>query len=808
MNDLKFACRQLLKNPGFTAVAVLTLALGIGANLAIFGILNELLLRPRPVANPDELWAIAPADSNGQPVYANVCRPYYQAVREHGRPFKAVIGYAGISPKLRTSEGVERIHAELVSGDYFSFLGVSPVHGRAFLPQEDSGEGPNNVAVISRAFRQSQFGNEPDVIGRTVTLNEQTIEIIGVAPAGFSGLGSAQPSLWLPASMEKSLDEFTIYSLVGRLEDPKLAATAADLISPIAATVTKELSGSGDTPWSVYGTSPEFQKVRLLPIGRGLLDPRFGPERTLGFLRFAGVATILLLLIVCTNVSCLLLARVSQRRRETATRLALGATRSKIIRQVVSEGILVAALGTAGALLVYSWIGASIVKLANQWLLPSLDTTLDWRVLLAAAATALVTGVVCSLVPALQTSRLELFNILNDAWGVDISGRKHGRLHHGLLVTQIAASLMLLCGATLCLRSMSRQMAVDVGYNSDRLAVASLNLERAGFSTNSVASQLIEITRRIALVPGIRQVGVSRSAPFDGWQSSMGIPALEGYTSPDGSYVMVNLAGVGPNTFAALGVPIMRGREMDYADLELARKVAVVNESFVEAYWPNTEPVGKMIQDFEVIGVVKDVRFSLLDQPPGPTMFRSVSQEELLNATLLVQATGNSRSSIRGIRSELARIHPRLVQGDVTTIHSSMKNLLALQVMALRIFGILGGLALGLAVIGTYGLVAYLVSCRTREIGVRLAVGATRADIMRLVVRTGLRLGCVSLAVGLPLSLSIAGLLRHLLNGISPFDPVSFTIASVLVLFAAVAGCWLPARRAARVDPMVALRNE
>ncbi|PYJ97234.1 MAG: hypothetical protein DME23_16540 [Verrucomicrobia bacterium] len=397
MNDLRYAFRQLLKNPGFSAVAVLTLALGIGANLALFAILNELLLRPKPVANPDELWAIEPADSAGQPVSANVCRPYYEAVRQRARVFKGVIGYAGIMPKLRTKEAAERIYVELVSGDYFSFLGIRPALGRWFLPEEDAKMGTHSVAVISHGFWQRQLGGSGDVIGRTVTLNGNAIEIIGVAPREFIGLDFMQPDLWLPTSMEKLMDETTRYHFVGRLTEPKLAAAAADLLAPLVADVTKELSGFRDPQWSHYGVNTNLQGVRLEPIGRGLLGIASVKKRILDFLKFAGVATVLLLLIACTNVASLFLVRALQRRKEMATRLALGATRGALLRQLVGEGILIAALGTAGALLAFSWIGRIITQLATWWQGPDLHPALDLRLLLFAVGSLLLVGVGFSL---------------------------------------------------------------------------------------------------------------------------------------------------------------------------------------------------------------------------------------------------------------------------------------------------------------------------------------------------------------------------------------------------------------------------
>ncbi len=808
MNDLKFAFRQLLKNPGFTAVAVLTLALGIGVNLALFGILNEWLLRPKPVANPDELWAIEPADATHQLTYANLCRPYYDAIRRETRVFKSVIGNAGITPKLRTEEGAERVFAELVSGDYFTFLGVTPALGRGFLPEEDASPGTGSVAVLSHTFWLSQFGGATDVIGKTVTLNDKIVEIVGVAPKGFAGLGFAQPSLWMPTSMEKMLDEVTRYNLVGRLPEPKLASTAVDLLSPVAAEVTKELAGFKDPQWFRYGYSPAFQTVRLDPVGRGSLGVSFDQKQIFGFLRFAGVATLLLLIIACANVANLFFVRALQRRKEMATRIALGATRAALVRLLVCEGVMVAFLGTVGAMLAFSWIGGIIVKFPTWWHGPAVDPVPDVRILLFAVGSALLVGVGFSLIPTIQATGFEPFHALRDAEGGEGSERRRAWLRQALIVAQIVGSLVLLCGATLCLRSMSKQLALDVGFRSDRIAIAPLNLERIGFTRSNALPQLVEIVRRISLVPGVERVGIARSEPLAGTESSQGISELEGYKSPDGNPVMVNFADVGPDTFAALGIPILYGREINPTDIDLDRKVIVVNESFVNQFWSGQEPLGKHIQQNEVIGVVRDVRFNRLDSPPRPMMFRPLRRDSLLNAKLLVQARGDPRRLVAGIRNELVRVHPKVMQGEVCTLRDTMKNALAVQLGALRILSTLGGLALALSAIGTYGVMSYIVTRRTREIGVRLALGATRGDVMKLILRVGLRLGLMALAIGLPLSLGAAGLLRHHLAGISPFDPLSFIAVAACVLAALIAACWLPTRRAARVDPMEALRYE
>jgi predicted permease len=804
--DIRYSVRTLGKTPGFTAVAVLTLALGIGANLALFGILNEMLLRPKPVARPHELWAVVPADAARQPVYANICRPYYEAVRREERVFQGLIGYAGVMPKLRTEEGVERVCAELVSGDYFSLLGVVPALGRGFLPEEDAETGAHTVAVISHAFWQSQFGRAADVLGKTVTLNNTLVEIVGVAPKGFAGLGFSQPSLWMPASMEQVLGETTVYHLVGRLTEPRLAATAADLLTPIAAEVTRELSGFKDPRWSRYGYSPNFHRVRLDPIGRGLLGTSYLRSKVIGFLQFAGVATVLLLLIASANVAGLFLARALQRRKEMATRVALGATRGALVRQLVCEGVLVAVCGTVGALLAFSWIGAAIMKFASWWPGPSLRPVLDVRILLFAAAGALAVGVGFSLVPALQAAGFQPFAAIKDGGG---SGRKRSWLRHGLIVVQVAGSLVLLCGATVCLRSMSRQMSVDLGYRCDRLASAPLDLERVGFTDATVLPQLAEIVRRVTLVPGVEQACVSPIEPFSGLKTQLPVEELEGYSSPDGDLFLVGFfPRVGPGTFAAMGIPVLRGREFSQEDVELGRGVVVVNESFVHKYWPGQEPLGKRIRQWEVVGVVKDACLSGLDERPEATVFRVTKKEALLQPNLLIRAKGDSRRVVSSVRAELARIHPKLMRGDVCTLRDTMKNALALQHAALRVLSVLGTLALLLALVGIYGAMAYLVNSRTREIGIRLAVGARKRDVMRLVLSTGLRLGLIAVVIGLPLALGAAGILRHQIAGISPFDPVSFVAVAASVLAALIAACWLPARRAARIDPMTALRYE
>lgn len=806
-NDIKHAIRGLRKNPGFTAVAMLTLSLGIGVNLALFGILNEMVLRPKPVDRPDELWAAVSANEAGQALHAMVYRPYYDAVRRDRRIFHDVIAFAAINPKLRTQEGSEAVRAELVAGDYFSVLGVHPVLGRTFLPEEDRQTGRATVAVISHAYWRNQYGGMSDVVGKTVTLNDTLIEIVGVAPPGFFGLDYFRsPSLWIPANMATVLEAKSVYyEIVGRLKEPELAKTVEDFLSPIAAEITQGLLDSKYPELSHRGVMPAFTRFRLEPIGRGLLGTSRMKPKIVKFLQFAGVATVLLLLIACANVAGLFLARAMQGRKETATRIALGATRLDLIRQTLCEGVLIAAGGTIGALLAFSWVSRTIMTFVSWWPGTPLSLVPDLRVLQFAAGGVLAVGVGFSILPALQSSRLDPYTALKETQG---ASRKRLWLRHGLIVTQVVGSLILLCGATLCLRSMSKQLAVDLGYDHDRLAIVPLDLERIGFTKETFAPQLTEIVRRVSLVPGVEQVSVS---PYQPLVSGIGVMDTEsfrpeGYSGKDTNFAFYR--NIGPGLFSLMEIAILRGREFVQEDIEISRNCIIVNERFAQMFWPDQNPLGKHVYRWEVIGVVKDAGIHLHDDWLDGGLFRVATQESFLHSSLMIRSTGDAGRVLSLVRAELHRIHPRVVDGNARTLRDVLKSDLAFQHTATRILLTLGGLALVLASVGTYGVMAYVVNSRTREIGIRLAFGATRADAMKLILSTGLRVGLIALVIGLPIVLGLATVFRSQIEGISPFDPLSYIAAAASVLGALITACWLPASRAAKIDPAAALRYE
>jgi len=806
VNDLRFAFRQLLKNPGLTAVAVFTLALGIGVNLGLFALLNDLFLKPKPLLRPDELWTIQSADARGQQIYANISRPFYEAFRAHALLTNRVIAYAPIYPKLRTRDGWEMVAAELVSGDYFRLLGVRLVLGRDFLPEEDDKPGTHNVVVVSHEFWRKHLESTSDLAGRTITVNGIIADVVGVAPPEFGGLNVVAPQIWLPTSMEFVLDQFTTYRPVVRIADRRSVSVIQDALAPLVQDTSKALSGFNDPRWSRYGWAPEFKQVKLQPAGRGVLAAHWNPEGVSTSLALAYAATGLVLLIAAANVANLLLARALRRRKEMATRLAIGASRWVLVRQLMIEGVLLAALGSVGSLLVLNALGGFMASAIPPTLIPSARIVPDWRVVGVAFLAAFAVGAGFSLLPALQATRFDTFAALKDAGsGERATGRV--RLRSLLVVVQIAASLLLVSCATLCVRSLQKQLAVDVGFDTDHLAVAYVDLEKVGYTTNTAPPLLEALLQRFAVLPGVEAVGMNTGKFFQGFERSMGIPFLDGYDAK-GKEITFEFSGIGPGSFGALGVPVRQGRDVSGADLQSTRRLAVVNESFVRKFWPDQQPVGKEILDWEVIGVVRDARLNSPGEPAGPKVFVKVQPTETLRPTFIVRTRGHPRSALADLRTELARVHPLLTGSEIITMREAMRHGLAAARTVQNLFTALTVMALVLAMVGAFGVISFLVSQRRREIGIRFALGATKGQVTGLFLGAGLRLAVIGVVAGLPLALGMSWLLRARFFGLNPFDPASFMISALFVVGVASLACWLPARRAAKVDPMEALRHE
>ena len=815
LQDLRLAFRMLGKSPGVTAAAVLTLALGIGVNLALFALLNDQLLRPRDVHRPDELWAILPSDTSGEPRWFNLSRPYYEAVRKSGSAFNRVICYGNLGPKLRTQDGWEEVRATLVSGDYFTFLGVQPILGRGFLPEEDDKPGAARVAVISYRFWQRQFQGNPAVLGKTVTLDDQTVEVVGVAPAGFQGISLYQRDLWLPVSMEKLFGGYGVYNLVGRLKEGVSPAQAAATLAPVVQDVTKTLLVGND---EIYANNiSHFTRVALLREGYGSLPAEWawsGRKQMFKGASLVGVATFLVLLIAVTNLSNLLLARGLRRRKEIATRLAMGATRWRLIRQLLLEGVLLAGLGALTAMLILGWVGNFVTGMMSAAVYAHADIHLrpDIRVVGFALVSALLVGAGFSILPALQASRFDLFVALKDPEGGAGLRERRWSLRKLLMVAQVAASLALLSGTALCLRAISQQLRIDVGFPTESIAVAAVNLEKVGFNVETAQPAVEELRRRFSLMPGVEAVGFMDMLPLMGERGHLVTDRLEGYVVPEGGSIEFGYAAVSPDCFRALGIPLVEGREITESDLSSRRPVALVNESFARKFWPNQTVLGKRLErlhkSYEIVGIVRDARLNTLVQMPEPTIFFVTGADEAQNPNFILRTRGDPKSLLKPIIAELARVHPRLRESHVTSLRQFMRERLSSQREAMTLLGRLAVLALALTVLGVYGMMSFVVAQRTREIGIRIAVGAGRADVARLILLSGFGVVLAGVGIGLSLTLGGASLLRHVVYGVNAFDLPAFGAAAVLVLFAILLACWLPARRASNVDPVVALRHE
>jgi predicted permease len=818
VGDLRFGARMLRKSPGFTVLAVLTLGLGIGVNLALFALLDDQLLRPQPVSHPEELWAIRPSDSSGEPKFLNLSTPYYEAIRAHHPLFKGVIGFAGFGAKLRAPEGWDDVSGLMVSGNYFSFLGVQPVIGRGFLPEEDAQPGASSVAVISYRFWERRFQKDPAVAGKTLILNGQVVQVVGVAPPDFDRFGSSR-DLWVPLSM-RSLFGYPppyspVYSLLGRLPRGGSPTQAADSLAPVVQDVTKALAPerhkAGRIPPYANGNA-SFTRVGVIRAGYGALAAGWDRRPLIRGVGLAAIGTLLVLLIAGSNLANLLLARALSRRKEMAVRLALGASRWKLIRQTMLEGLLLAGLGGLAAALLLAWLGQALLPIMSVGGYNPRSLFPDVRIIAAALVGALVTGAGFSAFPAFQATRFDPLAALKGS-GVGRRSRRWS-LQRALVVAQVGGSLVLLSGACLCLRDIAQMLRTDVGFRPEPLVVACADLEKAGFTTNTAPVVAAELRRRFSELPEVEVVGMTAHAPFQGWHGRALAGDFEGYSAPEGGReTEYGFALAGPDSFRALGIPIIAGRDFSDSDFAVHRPIALVNQSFARKFWPNQMVLGKHLHQwrvfYEVVGIVADARLDTPAEPPGPMVFfAALDDDSALNPVFIIRARKHAPSLVGPVRAELAGLNPRLGDSRVFTAVQAMRSVLHDQRNALNLLAGLASLALGLTILGAYGIMSYLVAQRTQEIGIRMAVGARRTDVARLILRSGLGIAWAGIGLGFPVALCGASVLRHAIYGVSQFDPPAYGAAALAVLLAIFLACWLPARRAAKVDLMTALRYE
>src|SRR5215470_8184799 len=807
--DLRYGARMLRKNPGFTLIAVLTLALGIGANTAIFSLVNTILLRPLPVREPQRLVSVFPTILRTGEALA-FSYPNYVDVRDRNDVFSDLAAFHITGMSLSRNGNNEIIYGYLASGNYFEMLGIKAAMGRTFTPEDDRTPGAHPVAVLSYASWQKRFGADRNIVGQTVLLNNQSYTIIGVAPPRFNGTEVIYaPELWAPMMMlgqiepgSKQLEQRNVASCycVGRLKPGVSAAQAESALTNLMAQLGRE-----------YPDSNEGKGMMLTPPG--LIMPTVRTP----FIGFAGVLMLtvaLALLIACTNLAGLLMARAAGRCKEIAIRLSLGASRAQLVRQLLTESVLLALAGGGVGVLLAVWLIDLVMTFKPPISIPLLlDLQLDWRVLSFTVVLSLLTGTLFGLLPALQATKPELAPALKDE--SSLGGYRRSRLRNTLVVAQVALSFVLLVAAGLVVRSLQHAQVMSPGFNPDHVVALTMSLRSQGYDETKGKQFQQQVIDRVSHLPGVKSAATTDILPLslgslDSYVFIEGAPPTRGAQTP---YALNSR--VSPGYFQTMEIPLIAGRVFTEQDREDTPRVVVINETFARRFWPGQDAIGKRFRYsradgplVEVAGVVKDGKYFSLGEEPKPFFYFPLLQDYEEPTTLIARTTNNPNAALATIRGEVLKLDPTMPFTEVKT----MTEHLSLSLFPLRIgasvVGSFGLLALLLAAIGIYGVMAFAVSQRTREIGIRMALGAQGTDVLQLIIKQGLTLMLIGLGLGLAGALVLTRLMSSMLYGVSATDPLTFGLIALLLAGVTLLACWIPARRATKVDPMIALRCE
>ena len=814
LQDLRFGVRRLLKSPGFTLVAVASLALGIGANTAIFSLVNTVLLRPLPVERPGRLVSVSVVGKDDSMLAFSY--PTYKDYRDRGGEVLAGLFAERLAPmSLSRGDSNERVWGYLVSGNYFEVLGVGAARGRTFTPEEDRAALSAPVAVLSHACWQRRFGADPSVVGRDVQLNGHPFRVVGVMPEGFSGTEIVYtPEVWVPMTMQEWIEPGNAWLerrgiqnifAVGRLKDGVTAEQARASLNLLAEQVGRE-----------YPETNEGQRIVLVPPG--FIVPQLRGA-VVGFAAVLMGTVGLVLLIACTNLAGLLLARASARRKEIALCVALGASRWRLVRQLLAESLLLALAGGAAGLLLAMWILGLVAAYRPPLDVPVwIEAAVDWRVLLFALGASLLTTVLYGLAPALQATRTDLVPALKDV--ASQPGRSRSRLRSALVVAQVMLSLVLLVAAGLTARALARLQTTSPGFEVGRGLVASFDLGLQGYDEARGRDFQRRLVERVRALPGVRAASLTDLFPLSLNYSSNDV-YIEGRPGARGANVpLAMVASVEHGYFDAMGIPVVAGRPFGLRDDEHSPGVVVVNETFARRFFPGADPareaVGKRMSFKgdggpwnEIVGVAKDGKYWTIGEAPQLFVYTPSGQRYVSTATLVVRAAGGDpRALIPALNAEVRAMDPALPLFDVKTVEEHMGVSLFPARVAAALLGAFGLLALLLAGMGVYGVVSYAAAQRTREIGIRMALGARRGDVLRLVAGRGMLLVGAGVCLGLAGALALTRFMEGLLYGVSATDPVTFALVVAVLLAVALLACLVPARRATKVDPMIALRYE
>jgi predicted permease len=819
--DIRYGLRTLRGQPGFTAVAILSLAVGIGINSTIFAVVDNLLFRPLPFERPDTLVAVYTSDE-AQSEFGSTSYPDLIDLSAQGSPFEQLIGHAMMFAAVSV-EGTNRLaFGEVVTANYFSALGVRPVVGRGFSDDEGRGEGGHAVAVISERLWRTGFGARADITGATIRIKNRPYTVIGVAPAAFNGMmPGISAELWIPISMVDDVEPAgqidVVPSATGttRLQQRgnRWMFVKARLRSGVsvtqaqadAATVMARLERD-------YPVSNRNRRLTVMPAGQVRFHPDVDKNlRPLSAVLMGAVG--LVLLIACANLANMLLARGVSRTKEMALRSALGAGRGRLIRQMVMESLLLSTAGGVLGLALAIWATSLLLRVQLPLELPlSLDLKIDWRLAAFAAGASVITGLLFGVWPALRASRPELVAALKDATP-KASGRRFG-LRQGLVVLQVAVSVVLLVGGLLLTRSVWAAVDTNPGFKTRGLVSATVSMDMLGY-TETQSKLFFE--RAIALtrgLPGVEAVAFTERLPFSPNQQYTTIVVDGKPERAPATGASVDTTRVSAEYFSALGVPIVRGRNFDQRDTPESTRVAVVSEALAQRFFPDGDAVGGRLRlreqsgpIVEIVGIVRDYSILSLGEKPRSIIHFAGSQRVSTSGSLLVRTSGDGPALVSVVERNLRTLEPQLVFLELGTLERMVSTSLLPLSLGASLFGGLSGLAMMLAGIGLYGVIAFNVARRTKEIGIRMALGSTRGQVLRHVLREALSLVVVGTVIGCGLAGLGAQVLSGVLLGVTPFDLVSYAAAATLLMLTATLASVIPARRAASVDPLVALRT-
>src|SRR5690348_12674129 len=814
--DLRYAFRMLLKNPGFTLVAVLALGLGIGANAAIFSVFNGMLWRPLPVKNPQRLVVVAAKTRDFQfPVGLSYLD--FQDYRQLNTVLSDLVAYSPSPVNFGVQGKPERAWVDFVSGNYFSTLGIVPALGRTYAPDEGWVQNKDPLAVLSYKFWQKRFDGNPSVIGQTVQVNNHAFTIIGVAPEKFLGAYYfIQPDFYIPLSTLGLVDPSQSDALTKRSSNYlRVLGYLQPGVSPLqamAAAQPLDQRLAQDFPDSHKGLS-----LLVLPELSARPEPGLG-----GFMSTAVIVFMLLvglvLLIACANVANLILARANGRRKEFATRVALGASRWRMARQLLTETVLLSALGGIVGMVFARWAGMALTSIHIPTDIPLrlFDLRLDWRIFSFAFLAALLTGLVAGLVPSLQASRADLADTLKAGGRSGGSSAGHHRFRNALVVSQVAVSLLLLACAGFFIRSLQNSAHVDMGFRVDHTLMMAVDLGLQGYSEERGQQFYKQLTERVRSLPGVRDAAVAAYIPM-GYDNSLINIFPDGQAIDEKSKTETAWDDeVQPSYFRAAGTPVIQGREFTDADTATSPKVAIVNDTFAKKIWPGENPIGKRFRTkkdeaaVEVVGVTRTGKYLFLYEPPQLFAYFPLAQRYTSGANIFVYTEKDPQQMVTAARAEISQLDTNLPVFAVTTMDEHVqygKPLLPARLGAMLV-GAFGFLGLVLASVGVYGVVAYSVSQRTQEIGIRTAMGAQRGHVLGLVLKQGMTMALIGSGIGIILSLVVFRALGTVLYGVRAFDPVTLSSVSLLLVAVAFVASYIPALRATHVDPVVALRDE